>query len=51
VIYQGYDINGYMFYTEQQDRKITYQNSVVRVDAFDAIGEDQNMYYGQLQEI
>jgi hypothetical protein len=24
VIYQEYDINGYMFYTEQQDKKSTY---------------------------
>jgi hypothetical protein len=24
VTYQGYDINGYMFYTEQQDKKSTY---------------------------
>jgi hypothetical protein len=30
VTYQGYDINGYMFYTEQQDKKSTYQNSGVR---------------------
>jgi hypothetical protein len=32
VTYQGHDINGYMFYTEQQDKKITYQNSGVHVD-------------------
>jgi hypothetical protein len=38
VTYQGYDINGYLFYTEQQDKKITYQNSGVRVDAYDAMG-------------
>jgi hypothetical protein len=24
VTYQGYDINGYTFYTEQQDKKNTY---------------------------
>jgi hypothetical protein len=24
VTYQGYDINGYMFYTKQQDKKSTY---------------------------
>jgi hypothetical protein len=24
VIYQGYDINGYTFYTEQQDKKSIY---------------------------
>jgi hypothetical protein len=25
VIYQGYEINGYTFYTEQQDNKNTYK--------------------------
>jgi hypothetical protein len=28
-----------------------YQNSDVRVDAYDATGQDKNMYYGQIQEI
>jgi hypothetical protein len=51
VTYQGYDINGYTFYTEQQDKKSTYQNSGVRVDAYDVTGHDKNMYYGQIQEI
>ena len=51
VTYQGYDINGYTFYTEQQDKKSTYQNSCVRVDAYDVTGEDKSMYYGQIQEI
>jgi hypothetical protein len=49
--YQGYDINGYMFYTEQQDEKIMYQNSGVHVDAYDVMGQDKNMYCGQIQEI
>jgi hypothetical protein len=48
VIYQGYDINGYMFYTEQQDKKSKYQNSGVCVDAYDVTGQDKNMYYGQI---
>jgi hypothetical protein len=51
VTYQGYDINGYMFYTERQDKKITYQNSGVCVDAYDVMGEDRSMHYGQIQEI
>jgi hypothetical protein len=51
VIYQGYDINGYMFYTKQQDKKSTYQNSGVHADAYDVKGQDKNMYYGQIQEI
>jgi hypothetical protein len=51
MTYQGYDINGYTFYTEQKDKKSPYQNSGVRVDAYDATGQDKNMYYGQIQEI
>jgi hypothetical protein len=51
VTYQGYDINGYMFYTKKQDTKSTYQNSGVRVDAYDVTDQDKNMYYGQIQEI
>jgi hypothetical protein len=51
MTYQGYDINGYMFYIEQQDKKSTCQNSGVRVDAYVATGQDKNMYYGQIQEI
>jgi hypothetical protein len=46
VTYQGYDINGYIFYTECQDKKSTYQNSGVRVDAYDVMGKDKSMYYG-----
>jgi hypothetical protein len=35
--YQGYEINGYTFYTRAQDEKSTNQNSGVRIDA---IGND-----------
>jgi hypothetical protein len=51
MTYQGYDINGYTFYTEQYDKKSKYQNSGVCVDAYDITGQDKNMYYGQTQEI
>jgi hypothetical protein len=51
VTYQAYDINGYTLYTEQQDKKSTYQNSGVHVDAYDVTGQDKNMYYSQIQEI
>jgi hypothetical protein len=43
VTYQGYDINRYTFYTKQQDKKSTYQNNGVCVDAYDATGQDKNM--------
>jgi hypothetical protein len=48
---QGYDINRYTCYTEQQDKKSTYQNSGVCVDAYDATGQDKNMYFDQFKEI
>jgi hypothetical protein len=48
MTYQGYVISGYMFYTKQQDKKNTYQNSGVCVDA---MGQDKNMYYSQIWEI
>jgi hypothetical protein len=44
VIYQGYDINGYTFCTEQQDKKTTYQNSGIHVDAYDVTCQDKSMY-------
>jgi hypothetical protein len=33
MTYQAYDINGYIFYTVQQDKKSIYQNSGVCIDA------------------
>ena len=50
MTYQAYDINGYIFYTVQQDKKSIYQNSGVHIDAY-----DNNMqkapYYDQIKEI
>ena len=48
--YQGYEINGYTFYTRAQDEKSTNQNSGVRIDA---IGNDENKdsYFGVIEEI
>jgi hypothetical protein len=48
--YQGYEINGYTFYTRAQDEKSTNQNSGVRIDA---IGNDgkKDSYYGVTEEI
>ncbi|WVZ96294.1 hypothetical protein U9M48_041950 [Paspalum notatum var. saurae] len=48
--YQGYDINGYTYYTVSQDQKGTYQNSGVRIDAYDQSGQ-KAAYYGQIEEI
>ncbi|KAK9049104.1 hypothetical protein SSX86_031930 [Deinandra increscens subsp. villosa] len=59
--YQGYDINGYTFYTKDQDEKSTTQNSGVTVIAstteFDRTNHDirlriaKDSYYGVIQEI
>ena len=50
IQYQGYEINGYTFYTRAQDEKSTNQNSGVRIDA---IGHDGNKdsYFGVIEEI
>ena len=37
--YQGYEINGFIFYTKKQDGKSTYQNSCVHFDAHDENGD------------
>ncbi|WVZ91559.1 hypothetical protein U9M48_037711 [Paspalum notatum var. saurae] len=50
VTYQGYEINGYTFYTRAQDRKSTNQNSGVRIDAIDNDG-NKDTYYGCNEEI
>src|SRR6187551_1039849 len=48
--FQGYDINGYTFYTRAQDKRSTNQNSGVRIDATDTNG-NTNSYYGVIEEI
>ncbi|KAI3682163.1 hypothetical protein L2E82_50097 [Cichorium intybus] len=59
--YQGYDINGYTFYTKKQDEKSTLQNSGVTLiaSATEFYGTNheaksriaKNSYYGVIQEI
>ena len=50
LMYQGYEINGYTFYTRAQDNKSTNQNSGVRIDATDSSGQT-NSYFGYIEEI
>nr|ABA94306.1 transposon protein, putative, CACTA, En/Spm sub-class [Oryza sativa Japonica Group] len=48
--WQGYDINGYTFYTVTHDEKSTVQNSGVRIDAYqDQVGS--STYYGRIEQI
>ncbi|KAL4573292.1 hypothetical protein LXL04_020092 [Taraxacum kok-saghyz] len=58
--YQGYDISGYTFYTNQQDHKSTVQNSGVTVIASTKLSGDtidarsriaKESYYGVIKEI
>ena len=49
-MYQGYEINGFTFYTRAQDNKSTNQNSGVRIDATDSSGQT-NSYFGYIEEI
>jgi len=48
--YQGYEINGYTFYTTAQDKKSTNQNSGVRMCVGNNIEKKDN-YYGVIEEI
>jgi len=49
--YQGYEINGFTFYTKKQDGKSTYQNCGVCFDAHDENGNVQATYYSFIEEI
>ena len=44
IQYQGYEINGYTFYTKAQDKKSTNQNSGVR-------DGNKDTYFGVIEEI
>lgn len=51
VKYEGYDINGYTFYTRQQDQKSTIQNTGVTVIASTTERATKDSYYGVIEEI
>ena len=50
LTFQGYEINGNIFYTIEQDKKSTNQNSGVRFDATGYNGQKET-YYGYIEEI
>ena len=50
MTYQGYEINGFTFYTASQDAKSTNQNSGACVQAYDSDGTTQ-LYYGTIEKI
>jgi hypothetical protein len=48
--WQAYDINSFTFYTKAEDCRSQCQNSGVRVDAEDSMGQ-KNAYYRYIEEI
>src|SRR3954464_3856341 len=48
--YQSYDINGYTFCTEEQDKKSDYLNSGVTMESMNGDGVLER-FYGRLEEI
>ena len=48
--WQGYDINGWTFYTKQKGMKSTSQNSGIFTESLSSAG-NKNTYYGFIEEI
>jgi hypothetical protein len=48
--WQAYDINGYTYYTKENDRRSVGQNSSIRIKTFDPLGV-KTTYYGYIQDI
>jgi hypothetical protein len=51
TLWQGYDINGYLFYTAVKDKKTMSQNSGVRIEALDERIGQSTTYYGVIDDI
>jgi hypothetical protein len=49
--WQGYDINGYLFYTVAKDKKTVSQNSGVRIETLDERTCQNTTYYGVIDDI
>ena len=49
--WQGYDINGYLFYTVTKDKKTVSQNCGVRIAALDERTEQNTTYFGVIEDI
>jgi hypothetical protein len=49
--WQGYDINGYLFYTAAKDKKTVSQNSGVHIEALDKRIGQSTIYYGFIDDI
>jgi hypothetical protein len=51
ILWQGYDINGYLFYTATKDKKNMSQNCGVRIEALDERTGQSTIYYGIIDDI
>ena len=49
--WQGYDINGYLFYTAAKDKKTVSQNSGARIQALDERTWQSTIYFGFIDDI
>jgi Domain of unknown function (DUF4216) len=49
--YQGFDMNGFIWYTKKQDGKSTVQNSGVTLVALSGDANSSDSYYGWIEEI
>ena len=51
ITHQGFDMNGFTWYTKKQDQKSTVQNIGVMIEAVPADGGKAKPYYGRIEEI
>jgi hypothetical protein len=51
VIHQGFNLNGFTWYTKNQDQKSKVQNSGIMIEAVPANGGKPVPYYGRIEEI
>jgi hypothetical protein len=49
--WQGYDINGYLFYTAAKNKKTVSQNSGVRIEALDESTNQNTTYFDFIDDI
>jgi hypothetical protein len=50
-MWQGYDINGYMFHMKEKNKKSVTHNCGARYEGIDEATGETKTYYGQIEEI
>ena len=51
ITHQGFDMNGFTWYTKKQDQKSTVQNSGIMIEDVPHDGGKLKPYYGRIEEI